>query len=725
MTATSPIIQVPPAEPENPLLGAWVAPYDTPPFAAIRPEHFAPAFDRAMAGHMAEIEAIAAAPEPATFADTIAALERSGAALTRVSSVFHALAGAHTSDALMAVEREMSPLLAAHRDRVHLHEGLYARIKGLWDRRGELGLSAEQARVLERYETTFRRAGASLAAADRRRLAEIGKRLAELGTAFSQNVLADEQAYALVLDGEEELAGFPESLRAAARAAAAERGLAGKHAITLSRSSIEPFLQTAARRDLREKAYAAWIGRGNGGGATDNKAIIAETIALRAERARLLGYPSFAHYRLDDAMAKTPDAVRGLLDLVWERARRRAVADRDALQELARADGGFAIAAWDWRYYAEKLRKARCDIDEAEIAPYLGLENMIAAAFDTASRLFGLSFRERHDVPVWHPDVQVWEVWGAGPDGCFQGLFFGDYFARPTKRSGAWMTTLRTQDKLDRDKRDQGKLDQGKPDQGKLSGDVRPHVVNVMNFVRPGEGEPAFLSFDDARTLFHEFGHALHTLLSDVTYPMISCTRVATDFVELPSQLYEHWLEEPEVLRRFARHYRTGEAIPEDLLERLIAARTFNQGFATVEYVGSALVDLEFHLLAAPGNLDPLEFEADILRRIGMPAEIGMRHRSPHFLHVFAGGGYAAGYYSYMWSEVLDADAFEAFKESGSAFDQATAARLRDTILAAGGSRDPAAAYEAFRGRLPSADALLRKRGLAEAAAVAAPERAS
>jgi peptidyl-dipeptidase Dcp len=370
--------------------------------------------------------------------------------------------------------------------------------------------------------------------------------------------------------------------------------------------------------------------------------------------------------------------------------------DRDALQELAQAEGGnFALAPWDWRFYAEKLRKARFDVDQGEIAPYLSLDNMIAAAFDTAGRLFGLTFHEKHDVPVWHPDVRVWEVRGAGDR--HVGLFFGDYFARPSKRGGAWMTTLRVQEKL--------------------SGDIRPLVVNVMNFAKAGGGAPTLLSFDDARTLFHEFGHGLHGLLSDVTYPVIACTRVATDFVELPSQLYEHWLEEPAVLRRFARHYETGAPMPEDLIERVLAARRFNQGFATVEYLASALVDLEYHLLERADGFDPAAFEADVLKKIGMPREVAMRHRSPHFQHVFSGGGYAAGYYSYMWSEVLDADAFEAFKETGDVFDPATAARLREDILAAGGSRDPGDAYTAFRGRLPTPDALLRKRGFAEAGA--------
>ena len=389
-------------------------------------------------------------------------------------------------------------------------------------------------------------------------------------------------------------------------------------------------------------------------------------------------------------MAKTPAAVQDLLERMWRPARARALADRDALQDIVRREGGnFSLAAWDWRYYAEKLRRERCDIDAAETAPYFALDNMIAAVFDTANRLFGLTFTERRDVPVWHPDVRVWEV--RGPGGRFQGLFYGDYFARTGKRSGAWMTTLRTQKKTD--------------------GDVRPLVVNVTNFTRAGGGEQTLLSFDDARTLFHEFGHALHALLSDVTWPLISCTGVATDFVELPSQLYEHWLEEPGVLTRFARHHRTGEPMPADLMKRLLDARTFDQGFATVEYTASALVDLAFHTALNPSNIDPPAFEADVLARIGMPAEIGMRHRSPHFLHVFAGSHYASGYYSYMWSEVMDADAFEAFKESGDAFDPAVAQRLRDHILAAGGSRDPGDAYAAFRGRPPEPDALMRKRG--------------
>jgi peptidyl-dipeptidase Dcp len=677
---------------ENPLLQEWTGPYGAPPFERIAPEHFEPAFARAFAAHDAEIAGCAANPAEPTFDNTIACLELSGRLLARVSDVFRALVSAHSNPALLKIERDIAPLKARHWNGILLNAPLFRRIDTLQRARDRLGLTAEQKRVLERYHLDFTRAGAALEGAAKARLAEINERLASLGTAFSQNVLADEQSWTLVLERDEDLAGLPDFVRVAARAEADERGLKGGHVITLSRSSIEPFLQYSARRDLREKAFRAWIARGDGGGATDNKAIIAEMVALRAERAALLGYKTFADYQIDDAMAKTPAAVRGLLDRVWAPARARALADRDAMAAMAQAEGGnFEFAAWDWRYYAEKLRKERCDVDEAAVKPYLQLHHLIEAAFYTAYKLFGLSFSRRSDVPVWHPDVSVWDVSDA--EGRHRGLFFGDYFARGSKRSGAWMTTLR--------------------DQEKLAADIRPLVVNVMNFAKGGEGKPTLLSFDDARTLFHEFGHALHALLSDVTYPTIACTNVQTDFVELPSQLYEHWLERPEILRRFALHYRTGEAIPDDLMRRLLAARTFNQGFATVEYVASALVDLEIHQQPALKNFDIASFEEAALARIGMPAEIVMRHRSPHFSHVFSGGGgYASAYYSYMWSEVLDADAFAAFEEANDIFDPATAARLRDNIYAAGGSRDPAELYTSFRGRLPTPDALLRRRGL-------------
>jgi peptidyl-dipeptidase Dcp len=677
---------------DNPLLREWTTPFTAPPFDAIRPENFRPAFDHALDEHRREIAAIAAGVAPPSFENTIAAMERSGRRLARVSAVFHALAGAHTNDALLALEREIAPRLAAHWDAIYMNQALLERIRAC-QRAGE-NLSAEQTRVLERYAVTFRRAGAGLDSGARQRLAEIGERLAALGTRFSQRVLADEQAYALPLAGEEDLAGLPRHIRAAARAAADERGLAGQHVVTLARSSVEPFLQYARRRDLREKVFRAWIARGEGGDG-DNTAVIAEMVRLRAEKARLLGFPTWAHYRLDDAMAKRPEAARDLLMKVWAPARGRALADRDALQEIVRTDGGnFALAAWDWRYYAEKLRKQRCDLVEGEIEPYLQLDRMIAAAFETARRLFGVTMTPLKHVPVWHPDVRVWEVRAA--DGRHLGVFFGDYFARPSKRSGAWMSSLRDQEKLD--------------------GEVRPLVFNVMNFSKAEDDGPALLSFDDARTLFHEFGHALHALMSDVTYPLISGTGVPTDFVELPSQLYEHWLDTPEILKSFATHYRTGEPMPDTLIEKLLAARTFNQGFMTVEYVSSALVDLDYHALPEGEIADVAGFERAALERLGMPEEIAMRHRSPHFNHVFAGDHYSAGYYSYMWSEVLDADAFNAFKEAGDVFDGRTADRLLRYVYSAGGSRAPDEAYKAFRGRLPTEEALLRRRGLIEAA---------
>jgi peptidyl-dipeptidase Dcp len=527
--------------------------------------------------------------------------------------------------------------------------------------------------------------------ADKTRLAAIVERLATLGTQFSQNVLADEKSYRLVLDGEADLAGLPPFLRESAARAADDAGMPGKHVITLSRSSIEPFLQFSRRRDLREQAFRAWTARGDGGGATDNKAIIAETIALRAERAKLLGYDTFADFKLADTMAKTPAAVLALLNAVWEPARARAMTERDDLQRFAHDKGeAITIEPWDWRHYAEQVRLARHDLDEAIIKTYFQLDRIIAAAFETAQRLFGLRFEELTDFPRYHPDVRAWRVLDAG--GVVVGTFLGDYFARDSKRSGAWMSAFRSQEKL--------------------SGDIRPIIVNVMNFAKGGAAEPSLLSFDDARTLFHEFGHALHGLLSNVTYPLLAGTSVSTDFVELPSQLFEHWLAQPEILRRYATHYRTGEPIPEPLLQRLMAARNFNQGFSTVEYLSSALVDIALHQRRDETPLDVAAFEKQTLASIGMPREIVMRHRTPHFAHVFSGDGYSSGYYSYLWSEVLDADAFTAFEETGDAFDAATAARLKQFVYSAGNLRDPAEAYTAFRGKLPTPDALLAKRGL-------------
>jgi peptidyl-dipeptidase Dcp len=514
------------------------------------------------------------------------------------------------------------------------------------------------------------------------------ERLATLGTTFSQNVRADEKAWTLPL-GPEDLDGLPQFVVDAAAQAAADRGLEG-HVVTLSRSLIVPFLQFSARRDLRERAFRAWTARGANGGATDNRAIVAEMLALRAERARLLGYPDFASFKLETEMAKTPDAVRDLLMAVWEPARARAEADAARLEEMLRAEGvNGPLEPWDWRRYAAIRQREEHALDEAEIKAYLQLDAMIAAAFDTAGRLFGLEFVPL-EAELHHPDARAWEV---RRDGRHMGVFIGDWFARPSKRSGAWCSSFRGQSKLD--------------------GEERPVAINVCNFAKAPAGQPTLLTFDDARTLFHEMGHALHVLLSDVTYPFVAGTSVARDFVELPSQLYEHWLSTPEVLSAHARHAETGAPMPADLLERLIAARNFDQGFATVEYVASALVDLDFHAGGPPA--DPMAAQAATLARLGMPRAIVMRHATPHFDHVFAGDGYSSGYYSYMWSEVMDADAFAAFRETGDVFDPGVAARLAEHILSAGGSRDAAELYVAFRGRLPGVEALLEQRGLVAA----------
>jgi peptidyl-dipeptidase Dcp len=676
----------------NPLLEPWTGPFEAPPFDRLKPSHFGQAFEIALGRAQAESGAIAANSKPPSFENTIEALERSGHELTRVCSVFFHLARADTNDEVEAIEREIAPRLARHRSGIYLNSAMFQRVDALYSRRGKLGLNAEQARVLERYHIAFVRNGGGLPEEAKARLAAIAERLATLATKFAQNVLADERAYVLVLAATDDLAGLPASLVSAAARTAADRGLPGKHGITLSRSSVAPFLQFSARRDLREKAFRGWTQRGESGGLTDNRAIASEMVRLRTERARLLGFESFAHFRLADMMAKTPQAALDLLHSVWAPALARALREEEALQAIAAGEGGnFQIAPWDWRYYAEKRRKAQFNLNEAEIKPYLSLDKMIEAAFFTANRLFGLSFSERDDVPLYHPDARSWTV--TGRDGQEIALFIGDYFARPSKRSGAWMSSV--------------------CEQQKLGGEVRPIVVNVMNFAKASEGQACLLSFDDARTLFHEFGHALHGMLSDVTYPLISGTNVARDFVEFPSQLYEHWLEQPEVLRRIALHHETNEPLPEALLRSLLAARRFNQGFATVEYTASALVDLALHLVSGADAIDVVGFEKKQLDKLGMPASITMRHRTPHFQHVFSGESYAAGYYSYLWSEVLDADGFEAFEEMGDIFDPVIAKKLHDHIYSAGYSRDPDEAYKAFRGRAAKPGAVLRKRGLA------------
>ena len=678
----------------NPLLAAWDTPFQIPPFESFQPEHFKPAFEAAIEAHKAEIDAIAADQAAPTFENTIVAMEQAGEMLDRVARIFFQLASCNTNDALQDVERWVAPVLSKHGSEVNMNPTLFQRVDALYEARETLGLDAEAQRVLRLYHESFVRSGARLEGDEKTRMATIMERLATLGAGFGQNILKDEKDWELKLEGDDALAGLPDFLIAAAAEAARERGHEGGHVITLSRSLIAPFLQFSENRALREQAWRAWTSRGEMREETDNRAMVAETVSLRAERAQLLGFPTFAAYKLDNQMAKTPDRVRDLLMAVWTPARKRALEERDAMQALAAAEGAnIDIEAWDWRYYAEKQRKAEHDLDEAELKPYFQLEAMIDAAFDCATRLFGLSFTELPDAPKHHPDARVWEV---TKDGRHMAIFIGDYFARGSKRSGAWMSAYRGQ--------------------SKLGEEIRPIITNTMNFAKGAEGEASLLTFDDARTLFHEFGHGLHGMLSDVTYPYISCTSVARDFVELPSQLYEHWLSEKDVLARFATHYKTGEPMPEALIDRVLAAENFGQGFASVEYTASALVDLAMHEIEDAADFDPMAFEAKTLAAIDMPKEIVMRHRTPHFAHVFSGDGYSAGYYSYMWSEVMDADAYEAFTEAGDPFDAETAALLAEKIYSAGGSEDPEDAYKGFRGRLPAVGALLKQRGLDEAA---------
>ncbi|HEY2008402.1 MAG TPA: M3 family metallopeptidase [Rhizomicrobium sp.] len=673
----------------NPFFEDWTAPYGAPPLDRIVPEHFPEAYGRALAEHAAEIVTIAENPHPPSFENVVVALEQSGELLTRVEGVFHNLASAATNEALQAIELEMAPRLSAHWSAISMHPVLFARLDAVYRQRGTLGLDSESLRVLERYHLDFVRAGAQLTGDGRDRLAAIAQRLAVLGTQFSQNVLGDEEDWVLSLN-EDQMAGIPPAIRDAAAAKATSLKLEAPFAVTLSRSSVEPFLQYADDRALREQLYRAWVSRGDNDNNHNNAAIIGEMLALRAERAGLLGYENFAAFKLADSMAGTPAKARALLEEVWEPARKRALEEHGALQALMTREGNnFPLAPWDWRYYAEKLRQEKYAFDAEELKPYFQLSNLIDAAFFTAQKLFGLSFRERSDMPVYHPDVRVWEV---VREGRVIGLFYGDYFARPGKQGGAWMSSFRDQQTLD--------------------GETLPIIINNSNF---SKSDPALLSFDDAVTLFHEMGHALHGLLSHVRFPRLSGTNVARDFVELPSQLYEHWLEEPAVLERFARHYQTGEAMPKPLLKKLLAARNYGQGFATVEFLASALIDMDFHTLS-PGS-DPKEAQAQTLARIGMPDEIGPRHAAAHFTHVFGGDGYSAGYYAYLWSEVLDADGFKAFEEAHDPFDPATAHRLYTFIYSAGGTRDFATAYRAFRGRDPHVEALLEGRGLLEPAA--------
>lgn len=672
----------------NPFFTDWDTPFGAPPFGEIKTEHFMPAFEKTMEMHMAQIEAIANDDSVPNFANTIDQMELAGAELTRVARVFFNLTGTESNPELQELQRQISPMLTRHRNQIQMNEALFKRVKVVYDSRNDSNLSAEQMRLIERLYDGFVRTGANLEGEQRERLAAINERISALTTEFGQNMLNDSREFILVLE-EPDLDGLPQSAIDAAAAQAESRDMPGKYVITLNRSSVEPFLQFSSRRDLREKAFNGWALRGDNDNEFDNKANVGEIVQLRAERAKLLGYKHHSDYVLTNTMAETPEAAMELLEKVWAPAVAQAEKERQWILELMAKEGAdFELAPWDWRYYTEKVRKARFDLDQAEVAVYFELENMIEAKFYVANRLFGLTFEERSDIPVYNPVVRVWEVKDAAGNSI--GLFYGDYYARSTKRTGAWMSSFRNQQKL--------------------AGDVKPLIINNMNLNKPAEGEATLMTFSDAVTLFHEFGHALHGLLSNVEYPTLAGTSVPRDWVEFPAQLYEHFIEQPYMLEKFARHFETNEPMPAELLQRIKDAGNFNQGFATVEYTASALVDMAYHRMEEVGEIDVRAFEDEVLTALGKPKEIIMRHRSTHFGHIFA-GGYDSAYYAYMWSEILDADGFDAFLEVNDIFDEETSQRLYDYIYSRGDTLNYLDAYTGFRGRAPTTDALLRNRG--------------
>jgi peptidyl-dipeptidase Dcp len=672
------------------LLSPWTGPCGGfPPFDKVKVTDLKQALLAGIEHNRAEIAAIVGNNEPADFENTIAALEDAGRPLDRVRTIYYVFASAMNDKAMQAVETEMAPILAAFSDEIIQNSRLFARIQSVYDTRDTSGLTDEQRRVTWVIYRRFARHGAALDDAGKKRLAEINQRLAALYTQFSQNELADEENHWIELDSEADLAGMSRSYVDSAKAAAAEKGLNGRWVIANSRSAVEPFLIYADRRALREKAFRIWASRGDNGGAHDNNAIITEILALRAEKAGLLGHTTFAHWIVDDQMAKTPDVAMDLMLKVWAPAVARAREEVADMQQIIDAEnGGFQIAPWDYRYYAEKVRKGRFDLDDNEVRPYLQLENIQSAAFWVAGQLFGLAFAETHDAPVYAADVRTFEV---RRDGRLVGIFYLDSWGRPGKQSGAWMSEYRTQERF--------------------RGDVAPIVSNNTNFVKAAPGDPVLISWDEAVTIFHEFGHALHALNSNVSYPSLSGTNVVRDFVEFPSQLFERWLPTHAVLSQFARHFESGESMPDAMAARIKAAHTFNQGFSTVEYLASAIIDMKSHL-AGSTRIDPRAFEAATLEGIGMPPQIVMRHRLPHFGHIFAGEGYAAGYYNYIWADTLVADAAEAFRDSPDGFyDRITARHLHDDIMSVGNTKDAAGAFVRFRGREATADALMRDRG--------------
>jgi len=674
----------------NPFLVEWTTPFETPPFDLIKEAHFLPAFREAMARQKNEVAALTSSAEPPTFANTVEALEHSGALLRRVAYVFFALTNNHTNPELQQIEAELAPLLSKHSDDISLDPKLFERVKAVYEKKDGFGLSPEQARLLDLTYKNFVRSGAALDEAKKAELRKVNEELAVLNQKFGQNVLAEDNGFTLVLDKKEDLAGLPEGVIAGAAEAAKELGQEGRWVFSLHKPSCIPFFQYSSRRDLREKLFKAFISRGANGNAADNRAIASKIAALRVTQANLLGYPTHADYVLEVNMAKTPAGVYKLLDQVWTPAREMAQKEARELEALMNKDGvAGKLEPWDWWYYADKLKKAKYDLDDEALRPYFELKAVRQGAFDTAGKLWGLTFTTRTDIPVYHPDVEVFEVKEA--DGRHVGILYSDYFPRPSKRGGAWSSAIRMQSIQD----------------GRR---VTPIVYNVGNFTKPTADQPSLVTFEEALTLFHEFGHALQDLLSDVTYESIGGTSVPRDFVELCSQIMENWAADPEVIKTYAKHYRTGEPIPRDLLDKIEKTGQFNQGFTTVEFESACYLDMAWHTLTEAAPQDAAAFEDALLKKIGMIPEIIVRYRTPYFAHIFS-GGYSAGYYSYLWSEVLDKDAFQAFKET-SLFDPKTAQSFRENILSRGNTREAMDSYKAFRGREPKVEALLKARGL-------------
>ena len=675
----------------NPFFEAWDTPFGTPPFDRIEPAHFEPAIIEGMKLHDEEIAAIATNPDEATFSNTIEAMDRAGAALDRVNSVFSALNGTMTSDEMQAIAKRIAPLRSQHSDRILLNAQLFARVDQVHSEMDRMGLDREQQMLVTETWKRFVRGGANLNDADKEKLKALNEELSLLSLQFGENVLKETNDFVMVVDNEADLDGLPPASIEAAAEEAVKREMPGKWAFTLHKPSLIPFLQYSTRRDLREKMFKGYTMVGDNGNDADNNAGAARMASLRVQRANLLGFPSHAAYVLDDNMAKTPGNVYELLNKLWTPSLAKAREEAAAFQTMIDADnGGFKLAAWDWWFYAEKLKKAKYDLDESMLRPYFELERVRGGLFDTVNKLFGITFVERTDIPVYQEDVKVYEVHDA--DGSILAIWYSDYFPRASKRGGAWMSSFR------KEYRENGER-------------VVPIIYNVGNFTKPTAEKPALLSVDEVGTMYHEFGHALHGMLSMCTYRTLSGTAVSRDFVEMPSQIMENWAFEPEVLDVYARHYQTGERIPQALIEKLELSKHFNQGFTSTEYLAASLLDLDWHTLTTTEEQDVPAFEKASLERMGLIPEIAPRYRTTYFRHIFA-GGYSAGYYSYVWAEVLDADAFQAFVDAGDIFDPATARSLRQNILAAGGSDESMTLYERFRGKEPSIEPLLKRKGL-------------